>query len=82
MRKKYKEPQVGADTLGAVKGKKVLIVDDMAITGKTLEKVGEIVKQAGAGEIKTLVILGRADFSCFPYAEKISFPWEGEIPCV
>ena len=46
-----------------VKGKRVLLIDDVSRSGKTLEKAKEILKDASL--IKTLVINGKADYSLY-----------------
>ena len=54
------------------KNKKILLVDDVSRTGKTLEKAKNILK---GNKIKTFVVNGKADYSLFNKEECIEFPW-------
>ena len=66
------EPELTKPFSGKLAGKKILLVDTVARTGKTLEKAKEIL---GGNEIKTFVINGKADYSLFDYKECIEWPW-------
>ena len=55
-----------------IKTKKILIVDTVSRTGKTLEKAKEILK---GNKIKTFVIKGKADYSLFNFKECVDWPW-------
>jgi len=68
----YKEPKILKKTNFSFHGKNILIVDDVARTGKTLMLVKEYLK--GAKSIKTLVVNGDADFSLFN-EECFKMPW-------
>lgn len=57
-----------------VSGRKVLLIDDILDTGRTLHAVGEKLHEQGASEVKTCVLLSKdreraeeveADFACF-----------------
>ncbi len=56
--------------------KRVLIVDDVSNSGKTLAAVRKLAMTAGAKEAKTFVYAGNADFSCRPFERCLVFPWE------
>lgn len=66
-----------------VKGKKILIVDEIAVTGETIEVVKKELSKIGASEIKTCVIANRSngDYSCdytsiYTDKDNIVFPWD------
>lgn len=52
-----KKVAVSHDLKVDVKGRKVLIIDDIYDTGKTLQAVKQLLKQRGAKQIKTCVLL-------------------------
>lgn len=57
-----------------IKNKKVLIVDDVSVTGKTLEKARQLYP---GNEIKTLALKGKADYVLFPeISDCINWPWK------
>lgn len=58
--------------LKSLKNKKILLVDTMSKTGKTLNKAKQLLK---GNKIKTFVINGKADYSLFNYKECIEWPW-------
>ena len=78
-----KKPELLAD-VGRLKGK-VLVVDDVADTGTTLEFVTKHVKRKGAKEVKVATIAAKPkstfkpDFFVFKTNKWIIFPWE-EMP--
>ena len=57
-------------------GKRLLLVDDISNTGRTMEAAREALISSGAAEVKTFVYAGRADFSCAPFQKCLRFPWE------
>ncbi|VVB98517.1 Ribose-phosphate pyrophosphokinase [uncultured archaeon] len=65
-----------------VKGKRVLIVDDVADTGRSLAVAKEHIKRAGAGEVKIAVLhqkpksMVKPDFCIATTDAWIIYPWE------
>ena len=74
-KEKNKEPQLGRIS-AAVAGKKILLVDDVSNTGRTMQAVRAALLSAGASEVKTFAYAGKADFSCMPFQKCLKFPWE------
>ncbi|MFT3912769.1 MAG: phosphoribosyltransferase family protein [Anaeromyxobacteraceae bacterium] len=64
-------------------GKRVLVVDDLASTGATLARARAVSKKAGAGEVKTAVLVARSgarpDFSVFETEDVILFAWDYDV---
>ncbi|AEC51548.1 purine phosphoribosyltransferase related protein [Pyrococcus sp. NA2] len=81
------KPVITIPIHGDLKGKKVVIVDDVSDTGKTLEVVIEEVKKLGAKEIKVACLAMKPwtsvvpDYYVFRTDKWIVFPWE-EFPVV
>ncbi len=77
-REKFQKPKIESPpaSLPALAGKRVLIVDDVSNTGRTMAAVVETIQSAGAKEVKTFVYAGNADFSCKPFEKCLRFPWE------
>lgn len=77
---RMKKPELLAD-VGRLKGK-VLVVDDVADTGTTLEFVIKHIKRKGAKEVKVATIAMKPhstfkpDFFVFKTNKWIIFPWE------
>jgi len=84
---RMEKPVVTIPLHGSLEGKKVVIVDDVSDTGKTLEVVIEEVKKAGAKEVKVACLSMKPwtkvvpDFYVFRTDKWIVFPWE-EFPVV
>jgi len=74
-KEKHTSPQIGAINAD-VKGKRILLVDDVSNTGRTLASVKKALLSAGAKEVRTFVYAGHADFSCAPFKKCLKFPWE------
>jgi len=74
------KPELLAD-IGELSGK-VVIVDDVADTGHTLEMVARIVRDRGAGDVRIATIaykprsILKPDFYVFETDKWIVFPWE------
>lgn len=62
------------------KNTKILLVDDVSVTGKTLE----IVKEKLSGhQVNTFVMKGKADYVLFPdIASCVNWPWKEQITYV
>ena len=76
-------PDVVAD-LPDLKGKKVLVVDDVAATGATLARARALARKAGAKEVRTAVLVARPrgarpDFAAFETDELILFGWDYQL---
>lgn len=74
-KEKHASPQMGG-VHADVKGKRILLVDDVSNTGRTLSAVKGALLAAGAKEVRTFVYAGNADFSCAPFQKCLRFPWE------
>jgi hypoxanthine phosphoribosyltransferase len=76
------EPSITQPVSASVDGKKVLVVDDLADTGKSLKLVTSHLKSQGASEVKIAIIYYKPWSITVPdYYEKetrrwIVFPWE------
>ena len=75
-KKRFDEPKIEMRGIADLKGKRMLIVDDVCNTGATLDAVKAAIASAGAKGIKTFVYAGKADFSCRPFERCLVFPWE------
>jgi hypoxanthine phosphoribosyltransferase len=67
-----------------LKGKKVLVVDDVASTGATLARARALARKAGAKEVRTAVLVARPrgarpDFSAFETDELVLFGWDYQL---
>jgi hypoxanthine phosphoribosyltransferase len=72
------------DQLPDLRGKRVLVVDDVCQTGATLAKARRMAKKAGAKDVKsaTLVIRpggARPDFSAIETSELVLFGWDYQL---
>jgi hypoxanthine phosphoribosyltransferase len=77
----HQEPQVGTPLAGDLKGKRVLIVDDMAVTGRTFEFIRARVAVYGPAEVRTLSLARhgtdyRPDYCGITSDDAIAFPWD------
>ncbi len=76
------EPVITQPVSTSVKGKKVLVVDEVADTGKSLRLVQSHLKEEGATEVKTLTVYYKPWSIMVPdwYGKETSrwivFPWE------
>lgn len=77
-----KQDNVYFDRAEWIKGKKVVIVDDIVRTGKTLIKIRNLILEAGAKEVECAV-LGMVEGVCeldpirhWESKENIVFPWD------
>ncbi len=71
---RYDNPKLFGYGQVNISGKKLLIVDDVSVSGKTLEAA---VKIFAGNEIKTFVLKGKADYVLFPeIAACVNWPWK------
>lgn len=55
-------------------GRKILLVDDVSVSGKTLQKAREML---GGFDVTTLTMKGKADYVLFPeIKECVQWPWK------
>ncbi len=59
-----------------VTGKKILLVDDLSRSGETIEYAKSILKNKGASEIRSFVLVGKGDYSLAEFNGCVSFPWK------
>ena len=59
-----------------VKGKKVLLVDDVVKSGLTLSKVKDKILEQGAQDVKTFALYGKTDLSNTTFERCVVFPWQ------
>ncbi|WP_461864996.1 phosphoribosyltransferase [Thermococcus sp.] len=84
---RMERPKIVIPIHGSLEGKRVVIVDDVSDTGKTLEVVIDEVKRLGASEIRIACLAVKPwtkvmpDFYVFRTDKWIVFPWE-EFPVV
>jgi hypoxanthine phosphoribosyltransferase len=80
--KSVKQPRLIQFISGEVSGKKVLVVDEIADSGRTLKLVVNYLKEQGAAEVKTAVLYRKPKSVITPdFCEKktdswVVFPWE------
>lgn len=80
-------PEVTVPLTESVEGKNVLIVDDVADTGKTLKVVKDYIIEKGAADARIAVIAKKPhsiidpDYYVFETDQWIIFPWEKMPVC-
>jgi xanthine phosphoribosyltransferase len=57
----------------AVKGKKILLVDDVSRTGRTLARAREYLD---GNTVRTFLVNGKADYSLYDTEECLRMPWK------
>jgi hypothetical protein len=77
------KPQLSGEMPRELKGRRVLIVDDVAASGDTLEMASTLARKVGAREVKTAVLVKRPegyapDFCALSTSAFIVFPWDYE----
>lgn len=71
---RYEEPKVLAKPEWKLEGKRILLVDDVSVSGKTLQAALEQLKGLN---VKTLAMKGKADFVLFPEIKDcVKWPWK------
>ena len=77
------KPQLSGEMPRELKGRRVLIVDDVAASGDTLELASALARKVGARDVKTAVMVARPegfspDFCALSTQSFIVFPWDYE----
>jgi len=67
-----KEPII-TKNIKKIKNKRILLVDDVSRSGKTLAKAKEVLK---GNKIKTFVVNGKADYNIIDSKECMKMPWK------
>jgi uncharacterized protein len=71
---RYNEPRVLEKPQGQLEGKRILLVDDVSVSGKTMQAALE---QLNGLNVKTLAMKGKADFVLFPEIKDcVKWPWK------
>lgn len=77
------KPKLGGEMPRELKGKRVLIVDDVASSGDTLELATALAQKVGAKEVNTAALVARPGgfepgFCALPTEALVVFPWDYE----
>lgn len=77
------KPKLSGEMPRELKGRRVLIVDDVAASGDTLELASALARKAGASEVKTAAMVARPegyapDFCALTTQSFVVFPWDYE----
>jgi uncharacterized protein len=71
---RYERPKILEKPEGDFAGKRIILVDDVSVTGKTMDTALEQLK---GFNVKTLTMKGKADFVLFPeIKECVQWPWK------
>ncbi len=71
---KYKDPVVLSVPTWELEGKKILLVDDVSVSGKTMQAALELLT---GYDVKTCAMKGKADFVLFPEVKDcVKWPWK------
>jgi hypoxanthine phosphoribosyltransferase len=82
---KYKKPIWKLDVPDVVRGKKIMVIDEIADSGDTLSIVSQRLKSKGASSVETAVLLTHSwskpkpDYFVLESDELIIFPWDKNI---
>lgn len=75
-RPRYDAPQILTEKRLPTTPCRVLLVDDVSVSGKTLEAACRVLRLLGEHHITTFVLKGRADLVAFPeISECVDWPW-------
>jgi len=79
--KRGKRPRLSGTMPRELKGRRVLIVDDVAASGETLKLAKKLALKAGAQELRTATLVSKkagyaADFSALTSDALVVFPWD------
>lgn len=71
----YNEPKLIQKPFGNLEGKRILLVDDVSVSGKTMNAALQELKGL---DVKTLAMKGKADYVLFPdIKDCVKWPWKG-----
>ena len=71
---RFDEPKVLHKPLWSLEGKRILLVDDVSVSGKTMNAALELLK---GYNVKTLAMKGKADYVLFPEIKDcVKWPWK------
>ncbi|RIJ49237.1 phosphoribosyltransferase [Maribellus luteus] len=71
---RYEAPVVLAQPNWQLQGKRILLVDDVSVSGKTMNAALELLKGL---DVKTCAMKGKADFVLFPEVKDcVKWPWK------
>lgn len=71
---RFEEPKVLFQPEWQLEGKRILLVDDVSVSGKTMETARA---QLAGFDVKTLAMKGKADFVLFPEIKDcVKWPWK------
>ncbi|HCE59063.1 MAG TPA: phosphoribosyltransferase [Prolixibacteraceae bacterium] len=71
---RFDEPKVLYQPEWQLEGKRILLVDDVSVSGKTMETARA---QLAGFDVKTLAMKGKADFVLFPEIKDcVKWPWK------
>lgn len=71
---RFDEPKVLYQPAWQLEGKRILLVDDVSVSGKTMETARA---QLAGFDVKTLAMKGKADFVLFPEIKDcVKWPWK------
>ncbi len=71
---RYEAPKILHQPLWNLEGKRILLVDDVSVSGKTMNAALELLK---GFNVKTLAMKGKADFVLFPEIKDcVKWPWK------
>jgi hypoxanthine phosphoribosyltransferase len=78
-----KDPRMSGEMPPELKGKRVLVVDDVASSGDTLELARALLAKVGAREVSTACLVAKTDryqpdWTALPTGELTIFPWDYE----
>ncbi|NCB08538.1 MAG: phosphoribosyltransferase [Bacteroidia bacterium] len=71
---RYDEPKILQKPEWQLEGKRILLVDDVSVSGKTMNTALELLK---GYNVKTLAMKGKADYVLFPEIKDcVKWPWK------
>ena len=71
---KFEKPKIIKSFEGIIEGKNILLVDDVSVTGKTIEEARNLFK---GSHITTFVFKGKADYVLLPgLKDCVNWPWK------